>query len=65
MWIQCIVLEHHRDSSIRRCNLIHTFSINKKVSTCNLFKSCDHSECCGFTTSGWSDKCDKFFFFYI
>ena len=65
MRIQSIVLEYHRNTTVSRCCLVHSFAVNIQISFCNLFESGNHTKCCGFSTSRRSYKCDKFFFFYI
>ena len=65
MWIQSVVLEYHCDISVFWLYVIYYFVTDLQFSGSNIFQTGDHTECCRFTTSGWSYENDKFFIFNL
>ena len=58
--IKSIVLENHCDVSVLRSNVVYKTVADVELTFRDLFKTCDHTESCGLTTTGWTYKDDKF-----
>ena len=63
MRIQSVVLEYHCDFTVFRLYIIHNLVTDLQCTTADLLKTCDHTKCCRFTTSGRSYENDEFFIF--
>ena len=63
MRIQSVVLEYHCDITVLRLNIVHDFVTDLKCTTADLLKTCDHTKCCGLSTSRRSYEDDKLFVF--
>ena len=59
--IKGIVLEDHGDISVLRCYIVNSDVIDIEIASCDVFKSCNHSQCCGLSASGRTYQYDEFF----
>ena len=63
MRIQSVVLEHHCDLTILRCNIVDQTVADAQFAFGNLFQTRDHTQGCGFTATGRSDQNQKLLVF--
>ena len=61
MRVQSIVLEHHRDVSVLRGNVVHALVFDEQLSVGNLFQTRDHTQRRRFAAAGRSDEDDELF----
>jgi hypothetical protein len=60
MWVQSVVLEHHRNIAIFWWNTGDITVTNENLASVYFFQTGKHSESCGFTTTGWPNQYKKF-----
>ena len=60
MGIERIVLEHHGNVPVFGRYIVHQLAANIQFTFCDFFEACHHSERCGFSAAGRSNKNDKF-----
>ena len=52
MWIQRVVLEHHRDVAVFGGHIVHHALADQDSPIAGLFQPCDHAQSGGLATSG-------------
>ena len=60
MRIQRVVLENHRDITVLGLYIIHDLAVNLECAARDIFKPCDHAQCCRLSAAGRSYKDDEF-----
>ena len=65
MWIKSIALENHSNISFFWWHVVYQSVANPQFTFCNIFQTCNHTQCCGFTTAGSTNKNDELFVCYF
>jgi hypothetical protein len=59
MWIESVVLEHHRDIAIPREDIVQDATVEIDFPSCNFFQASDHPQGGGLAASGRTQEHDE------